>query len=464
LSAERQGPRIERRQALLVGALAATGLAVPRGASARGRIHLGGALSLRVPWPLSPIDPHRLDDPAALLFGGCLFDALFAPGPRGAVVPALAETLPEPTSDGLRIPLRKGLRFASGKPLTPRDVAQSIARSRSLAGRGWLDGVGSVRAVGTRGSADGTLVVSGRSADHVARALASPLTAIVPEQFNPDRPEGTGPFVALESGGARPGGRVLGRNRYAASGPSILDHLAVGAADDLAASLRAFESGEDDVGWLGLGLHEPRHGAVAFDAGELGWAILRTGDQVGRWNLPGVAQRLADGIDPSRVAHLGVAADWTVEPDDGWGGPPVSLLVRNDSPWLVDLARAVAAALSRPDHEVTPTPTPLAELRAAVAARTYALALDVTRPFDPTPLGTYAALASADDPARGAELMKHPPLGLTSARAAGRFLRVGVVAGIRMAGGRMADLHLPLGPAGVGVDFGSIIHPRPRVL
>ncbi len=424
---------------------------------------MGGGLSLKVPWSLATVDPHRLDDAAAMFFGPCLYDSLFAVDASGGLVPALAEALPEPTQDGLRVTLRQGVRFASGKPLTARDVAASIARARALSGRGWLEPVGNVR-VAHAGSA-AALLLGGRVVDRVVRALASPLVAVVPEHFAPDLPDGTGPFAALpvrHEGDAR----VFARNRFAAEGPAFLDQITLGPAADLADSLAAFERGLDEIGWLGLGLHEPRRGAVPFDAGVLGWAILRTGEQVGRWNLPGVAQRLADGIDPSRLVQLGVVADWTVEPDDGWGGPPVPLLVRADSTWLVELARAVAAALSRPDHEVTAHPVSPADLLEARASRAYALALDLARPFDATPLGTYAALASADDPVRGAELAKHPPLGAAAAapRAVGRFLRIGVVAGVRLAGGRMPDLSLPPGPGGLGVDFGSIIHPRSRVL
>lgn len=414
---------------------------------------------MRVPWPVAAVDPHRLDAAAALFFGACLFDSLFATDGSGVVAPALAERLPEAAPDGTRVVLREGLRFASGRPLTARDVVRSIARARSLAGRGWLEPLGNVR-VGSSGA----VVFGGASVDRIAHALASPLAAIVPEGFTPGHPDGTGPFSALESQSRDGAPLVLTRNRFAAGGPSFLDRLTVAPATDLAASLRAFESGEDNLGWLGLGLHEPRRGSVAFDGGPQGWALLRTGAEVGRWSAPGVAQRLADGIEPSRLAHLGVAADWTVESDDGWGGPPVSLLVRADSPWLLELGRAVAAALSRPDHEVTLRAVPDVDFVALRASRAYALALDVARPFDRTGLGASIALASADDPARGVELARHPPLGAAVPRAACRFLRVGVVASLHAQGGRMPDLVLPPGPGGVGIDFGSIIHPRSRVL
>jgi peptide/nickel transport system substrate-binding protein len=455
---------LTRRQALLAPvacALAsAAATATTRLAIARGRILLGGQLSMRVPWPVATVDPHRQDDPCALLFGGALFDSLFTLDERGGVVPSLAESLPEACPDGSRVVLREGLHFASGKPVSTRDVVASIARSRAKGARGWLDAAGVVRA--TKSGPASTLVFTSRFPDRLAHALASPLTAIVPETFTPERPDGTGPF-AVQRTDPPSGTLVLDRNRFAANGPAFLDRATIAPAADLAASLRAFESGEDDLGWLGLGLHEPRRGAVPFDAGVLGWAILCTGDLARGWGLPGVAQRLADGIDPGRLAHLGVQADWAVDPSEGWGAQAAALLVRDDSPWLLELARAVAAALSRDGHEIATRPVPAAELAAARESRAYALALDLVRPYDPTPLGTSVALAAADDPARAVDLARHPPRGAApSPRAACRLLRIGVVAPVRFAGGHMPDLPLPTSPMG-GVDLGAISRPRSRV-
>jgi len=454
LSADGRSGRTTRRGALYAAAALASHALVSRASWGRARVPLGGRISLRAPWPVGSVDPHRQDDAAALFFGACLFESLYAIDAAGSPIAALAEAMPEPSPAGTRVTLREGVRFASGRPVTARDVAASLARADRLAGRAWTEPLGAVRVVGRS-----ELVFAARAHERVARTLASPLVAVVPEGFVPERPDGTGPFAAE----VRAGSLLLSRNPFAAGGPSFLDGVSIAAAADLAASLRAFESGEDDVGWLGLGLHEPRRGAVPFDAGALGWAILRIGDQAGRWNLPGVAQRLADGIDPSRLAHLGIASERAVEPDDGWGGPPSALLVRDDSPWLVELARAVAAALSRPDHEVRAQPLPAPDFARARASHAYTLALDLVRPFDRTPLGTYVTLATADDPARGAELARHPPLGSADPRVIGRVLRVGVVADVRFAGGRMAELTLPRGPGGVGVDFGAIIHPGPRV-
>lgn len=62
-------------------------------------------LALRVPWPVNALDPHRVEDPGAALFGEALFDGLYALE-NGSVVPALAEADPEPDGPVVRVRLR----------------------------------------------------------------------------------------------------------------------------------------------------------------------------------------------------------------------------------------------------------------------------------------------------------------------------------------------------------------------
>src|SRR6516162_3769058 len=62
-------PSISRRQAVWGAASILVASALPRGASARGRAPYGGRILMHVPWPLASVDPHRIDDPAAALFG-----------------------------------------------------------------------------------------------------------------------------------------------------------------------------------------------------------------------------------------------------------------------------------------------------------------------------------------------------------------------------------------------------------
>jgi peptide/nickel transport system substrate-binding protein len=442
------GARVSRRRALAaLAGLAGTALALgTRGAKARGRTAVGGSIAVHLPWPTAAIDPHRSDDATAAILGPALFETLYAPGDAGAVVPALAEGDPEPSRTGLRVAIRAGLRTGRDRAIDARDVMSSIARARSLGARGWLADVPVPRLDGKD-----ALVFPTRDAARLLRALATPLAAIVPTGFSPEHPDGTGPFVANRRGDAL----VLARNSRAAGGPSFVDEIVVRASPDLAAPLRAFESGEDAIGWLGSGLHEPRPGARPFDFGAVAWPVLRTGREAGAWDAPGIAQRIADGIAPSRLAYLVLGPAWPTQGEEGWGGPACDLLVREDAPWLVELARAVAATISRPGHEVTArfvSPQDVAQRR---GTRAFALMIDVARPLAPTPLGAYLGLATADDPTTVADIARHAPrIVEPSARGLTRTMRLGVLGDIRVQGARIPEV--TLGPSvWGGVDLGS---------
>jgi peptide/nickel transport system substrate-binding protein len=282
---------------------------------------------------------------------------------------------------------------------------------------------------------------------------------MVPSAFTPDAPDGTGPMKFTTRGDAL----VLARNPFAARGPSYLEEVVVTTAPDLAASLRAFESGTDDIGWLGSGLHEPRPGSRPYDFGAVGWAVLFTGRDASTWDAPGVAQRMCDGIAPARLSYLALGPAWTTEPEQGWGGPPTSIHVRDDAPWLVEVAKAIAATISRPSHEVTAKSVPNAEFSQRRAARNYTLALDVVRPVASGSFAAMVALATADNAGRASELVQHPPkLGEIPARTMTRTLRCGVVGEIRVQGGRAPEVQLVASPTGSGFDLGTTTRSRAR--
>jgi len=439
-----------RRRELLAGAASlALASLVSRAAGARGRIPYGGRVVLHAPWPLSVLDPHRLDDPAAAFFGEALFDTLYTRDDTGAFVASLAEGDPEVDGGTLRVTMREGVRFASGASFDARVAAASIARSRSHDGAAWLAEVPVPRVDRS------TLVFPLRDVRKLVRGLASPVVAMVPPRFSPERPDGTGPLRAEMQAGAL----LLTRNTLAAGSPAFLDVIEVRRAADLVTSLRAFESGTDDIGWLGSFLHEPRQGARSFDAGVLAWAVLRTGREAGSLDTPGTAQALADGVPHAALAALVVGAPW--EPSQAtWTGPPSDLLVREDAPWLVEVARAVAVALSSVGHEVRCVPVASADLASRRASRAFTLMLDLTRAAGPGGLGSLLGLATADDPAAAAALARHPPRGDVQPRTATRTLRLGVVAEARLQGGRAPDLVLPPSPWGRGIDWGSAFRVR----
>jgi len=433
------------RRAALTGALAFVS-SVPGSAEARGRIVPGGRLTFRVPWPLDRIDPHDGSSVAGALFADACFDTLFVRDEAGAFVPSLAEHDAEPVGAEVRIIVREGLKTGRGRPIGARECAASIARARSSSLAGYLADIPPPRVDGR------VLRFATKDMPRVVKALASPLAAIVPFGFTPDSPDGTGPFRAA----LRDGTLTLTRNPLSARGPAFLDEIVVSKAADMKASLRAFESGADDLGWLGMGLYEPRAGARPFDAGALAYVALFVGRDAGTWDSPGLAQRVCDSLPPARLQEFSLGPAWALDPGDGWQGPAGPLLVRDDAPWLVELARTVAGLLSRPGHELTAKPVPADELAQKRTSRLYTLAIDVVRPFQHGAFGTLVALTQASEPARARELTLHPPrYGDVPARTLTRTLRVGVLGEVRAQGGRAPDVLLPAGAQAPGLDLGA---------
>lgn len=431
---------------------AAVAMLAPVDARARARVVATGRLAFRLPFALRTIDPHELSDPAAALLGDALFDTLYALDARGEPVASLAEADPEPGARGaLRVRLRAGLRTAKGRPLEAQDAAASFARARARGARAWLTGIPVPRVEG------GSLVFTGVEPARLVRALASPLVAMVPRSFSPEAPDGTGPFALRVQASEV----ALTRNALSARASAYLDEIVVREASDLAASVRAFETGVDDLGWHGSGIIQPRAGSVPFDHGAVGWAVLSTGRDAGSWDAPGIAQRLLDGIAPSKLGTFGLGPAWRADDESRWGGPRVTLLVRDDSPWLVELARAIAASISAEGHEVVARPVPAAEIARALKSRLYGLVLDLVRPFERTPAAQLASLASIEGGGRAEAVLAKPPrLGDVSVRTMTRTLRVGVVGELRVQGGRAADVVLPASERAGGFDLGATYRPR----
>jgi peptide/nickel transport system substrate-binding protein len=441
---------VDRRGFLTQLGASAIALGIPSMASALGRTPLGGRITLHVPWSLKAIDPHDLRDPAAALFGAAIFDPLFGLDSTGIPYAALATAIPTREALGTVVRLREGLRTARLVPLDARDLIASVERARARGAGALLADI--PRPTTYRG--DAMAAVFGSADPHrLARALACPLTALVPRSFSSSSPDATGAFRAELSRGRL----VLTRNLQAARGHSFLDRVEVTSAPDLKTSLRSFEAERDDLGWLGLGLHSPRRGAVHFDLGRAAWVVLATGRDAGAFGVPGIAQRLADALPPERLLHLGLGPMPAAQGDPAWGGPPAELLVDESSPHLVEIATALAPILSRRDHEVTVAPVSRAELARRRTKGSAMLALDVVRPLGSSSLSTLLALATADDPARAREIALHPPrlAAGASARSLCSTLRVGVIGEVRVTGGVVPDLVLARGADGwdLGASF-----------
>jgi peptide/nickel transport system substrate-binding protein len=420
------------RRAFLLSALTASAVELDSGAArALGRTPLGGALRLTLPFTGSELDPHATSDPLSALFAHAIADPLYALDGDGKPYPALATELPSADAAGARVTLRRGLVSARGRSLDERDLLFSLARARESGGAAVL---AELPKPVKDPSAARSVLFPGASANAVALALASPLTALLPRGFRADAPDGTGAFRAT------PGARswVLERNPNAARGPAFLARIDVALGADLAEALRAFEADRVDLGWLGAGLHRPRTGATSFEGPTYGWVLLRAGRDAGRWSAPGLAQELLDRVPRESLRHLGlVAPTGALRPGVAWGGGNVELLVLKGAPQLVELATRVAAVFSVDGQRVSVTELRASELAERRKSGGYALLLDFVRSAGPPGRVTLLTLLAAANPALAARPPHAPsyePVDLA------RTLPLGVLGTLRVAGARMPSV------------------------
>ncbi len=444
------GERRLSRRGWMAGALGvAAGIALgsEQEALALGRTPLGGKVAMRVPWALGSIDPHDLRDPAAALFAHAVFDSIYAVDASNVPYPSLATAMPAREGAGTVVRLRDGIRTARGTALDARDVIFSIERARARGGAALWTDLPKPKAH----PAERLAILFGAADPYkLARALASPLFALVPRSFSATSPDGTGAFRADLKGGKL----TLGRNMNAARGASFLEGIEVESAADLKASLRQFEAERDDVGWLGMGLFGGRKNAVRFDCGALAWIVLVTGSDAGAAGAVGAAQKIASALPAERLGHLGLGTLPVASGSAAWTGPKTELVVDEGAPHLVEIANTLAPILSNPGHEVTVS----AIARAEVAKRRgkSALVLDIVRPLAPGATGTLLALASAEDASRAAELVRQPPKVIPStARGAAALLKVGVLGEVRASGGVVPDVTLAKNAVHDGWDLGA---------
>lgn len=413
------------RRALLATVLASGA------AHALGRRPLTGNLKLGMLWSTATLDPHAASDIAATAIGSALFDSLFARAPGGQPYPTLAARGAEQRGSSVVVTLRRGLVTGKGKALDAKDVMYSLERARRYAAAGLLRGW-KLRTTSTHAM---EVHIAGASAEDVSRALASPVTALVPRGFSASDPDGTGAFIATRRGNAL----SLDRNPNAARGGSYLNSVRLQDVDSIDEQLRGFEARELDVAWLGAGLHGKRADSRLFDLGALGWLVLHSGEQAGKWGAAGVAQRLLDGLDSGVLATLGVK-----KPQVGsrvtWGGPSSDLYFASDSAHLGATAEALAAALSAPSHVLTPRSVPASEIAQLVQSRRFPLALDFTRFVAPDHSANLAALVASSNP----RIIPHShALQNQSASAVCRSLPMGVVGELHLSGAIAERWHAP---------------------
>jgi peptide/nickel transport system substrate-binding protein len=406
------------------------GLCSAGSASALGRTPNFGTLRLRLPLYFGGLDPHALDDPLSALFASAIADPLFALDAVGKPYPTLASALPERTPQGARIRLRPELLSARGKAISSADVVFSLKRAQSSGGAAVL---GAFRSASVDSNDARSLLIPNADPDDLARALASPLTAIVPRGFSPTAPDGTGAFKAKLNLAA--GTLTLTRNDNAARSAAFLDSIELSRAADLADALRAFEAGQVDVGWLGGGLYRQRARALPLEGPIFGWIVLRTGLDAKSWGAPGVAPQITAALPASALTRFGLRAVPGAGVGVRWAGGRSPLLVSDDAPYLVELARALEPLLSSPGNDLRTTPLARAAWQKARATQRFGLLLDFVRAANSDGTQSALTLLAAADPA----LTKRPPKTFASLHDVTRTLTLGIVGELYVSGSRSPE-------------------------
>jgi hypothetical protein len=161
--------------------------------------------------------------------------------------------------------------------------------------------------------------------------------------------------------------------------------------------------------------------------------VLRTGLDAKAWGAPGIAQQLLATLPRGALSHFGVRSLPGATDGVHWGGGPTTLLVSDDAPHAISLARALEPLLSSPGNEVRTSALPRAAWLEARRSRRFALLLDFVRSATSDPAQATQALLAAVDPA----LAKHPPQNLASLPDLTRTLSLGVVGELCVSGSRM---------------------------
>jgi hypothetical protein len=116
------------------------------------------------------------------------------------------------------------------------------------------------------------------------------------------------------------------------------------------ACLRTLEARTSDLGFLGKGLHQERKDSRPFQLPEIGKVLLVPGKGLASFARPGVLQNALDYLPFAPFQALGVE----MQRHEGrrWSGPPFTLSVNKNEPWLEAIGDELTQIWSRPDTPV----------------------------------------------------------------------------------------------------------------
>ncbi len=148
-------------------------------------------------------DPHAHNDGVTTALLAAVYESLVTQAPGAEVQPSLARSWTTPDDRTWRIALRDGVRFHDNRSLTVGDVIASIERARTSRSSDVATAVVGIESV--RAAPDQAGVVEITTAAPLPLLLARlAMVAVVPADFDPARPIGTGPYAWVDGGLAGP--------------------------------------------------------------------------------------------------------------------------------------------------------------------------------------------------------------------------------------------------------------------
>jgi peptide/nickel transport system substrate-binding protein len=249
----RQGAMIGLSLGTLGGILGAFGLRPEIAQAARSATKAGGTLRIAITKPTGSLDPVKVADLGGLGVTLIPGEQLVFADARSVLKPVLATRwTPNRTGTVWTFTIRRGVRFHSGKSLSPADVVATFDRltdpAVASAGASSFKGVLSKGGAQARGN---TVVFELEAPTGTFPYLLSQITyqaIILPADYNGDFGEtfnGTGPY---KLGQNRPGqGVTFVRNPQWWGGNPPLDSVVLTYAEDEQAMVLALRGGQSDL-------------------------------------------------------------------------------------------------------------------------------------------------------------------------------------------------------------------------
>lgn len=281
----------------------------PDGAEATPAIVRGGSVIFGVFGEPATLDPHSpLASDLTYALARPVFRSLYRFTPEGAAVPDLVRTI-EDSGEVATIELVRA-RWSDGRPITSRDVAATIERSRPPSG------LASIDSVSRRGPR--RLVVTGEVVDWPQ--LLARVSYVTPARS--DRKVYSGPFVI---GSRVPGLQVVLEPNPASDTQPYLDRVTVRFTEGTDFLIGLLADGRLDAGWLPSSVNLDQRlaelGLTYLDA--LGWERIYL-DLSGSDLSPDDMRAVARAIDRPQIERGFVRRDGrianTLHPEPPAGG------------------------------------------------------------------------------------------------------------------------------------------------